>query len=169
MKRKPFKIIMCGLFAAFVFLGTLVSVPLPAYGYINIGDAFVLLSGALLGPVGFLAAAIGSSLADIALGFAVYAPATFIIKFSVAAVIFAIHSKKGKAVWFIIGSVTAEIVMVLGYLLFEWALYGFAGAILGILGNIIQGICNIVIAFVLSLCLNKLGISKRINSVFKEK
>lgn len=169
MKNKIIKTVFCGLFAAITFLGTMVSVPLPAYGYINIGDCIVLISGAILGPFGFIAAAVGSSLADVALGFAVYAPATFIIKFLVAAVVYFVYSKSGKIVGFLIGSFVAEAVMILGYFSYEWLLYGLPGAIPGILGNSIQAICNILIAFVILLCLNKLGVLKWINSVLKEK
>ncbi len=159
MKAKSFKIILGGLFAAFVFLGTLISVPLPSYGYINIGDCFVLLSGVILGPIGFLASGIGAALADIALGYAVYAPATFVIKLLVALAIFLICPKNKYKAWrFFIGAFAAEAVMVAGYFVYESVLYGIGGAALGVLGNSLQGICNISLAFVVFLCLNKFGI-----------
>ena len=70
------------LFAALCFLGTVcVSIPLSVSGYFNIGDVFVLASGWFLGPwLGAAAAGVGSALADISLGFGIYAPATFLIK-----------------------------------------------------------------------------------------
>lgn len=99
MKGKTFKIIMGGLFAALVFIGTLISVPMPSYGYINIGDCFVLLSGIALGPVGFIASGVGAALADLALGYAIYAPATFFIKFLVSLVIYFVCPKKKFKAW----------------------------------------------------------------------
>lgn len=52
-------------------------VPLPASGYFNMGDVFVLLSGWLLGPLyGAAAAGLGTMLADVVGGYASYAPAT---------------------------------------------------------------------------------------------
>ena len=163
MKVKSFKIILGGLFAAFVFLGTLISVPLPSYGYINIGDCFVLLSGVILGPIGFLASGIGAALADLALGYAVYAPATFVIKLLVAAVIFFICPQKKYKSWlFLVGAFAAEAVMLAGYFVYECLLYGIGGAALGLLGNSIQGFCNILLAFVVFICLNKFGILNKI-------
>ena len=59
----------------------LIRIPTPLKGYINLGDAIVLLCAFLLPPsYAFFAAGIGSMLADIFSGYAVYAPATFIIK-----------------------------------------------------------------------------------------
>ena len=56
-------------------------VPLPASGYFNMGDVFVLLSGWLLGPLyGAAAAGLGTMLADVVGGYASYAPATLVIK-----------------------------------------------------------------------------------------
>ena len=75
------RLVFTALFAALCTVGTVViSIPLP-FGYFNLGDVFVLLSAWLLGPLyGSIAAAVGSALADILLGFPVYAPATFLIK-----------------------------------------------------------------------------------------
>ena len=76
------------LTALFIALCTLVTmfirIPLPTSGYANLGDAMVLLAAWVLGPVyGALAAGLGSALADL-IGYPIYAPATFIIKFLVA-------------------------------------------------------------------------------------
>ena len=81
MKTRTQKIVMASLLASLVCVATMViKVPMP-YGYANLGDSIVLLAGWVLSPLyGFLASAIGSVLADILSGFALYAPATFIIK-----------------------------------------------------------------------------------------
>ena len=86
MKKNTKNLVFAALLAAVTCVATLViHIPSPLNGYINLGDCFVLLSGWLLGPVyGFLAAGIGSGLADLFLGYAVYAPATFVIKGLVA-------------------------------------------------------------------------------------
>lgn len=55
--------------------------PTPPSGYIHPGDALVILSGILLGPIfGGFAAGFGSMLADIFSGYIVYAIPTLIIK-----------------------------------------------------------------------------------------
>ena len=74
-------IVMCALLTAMTFAATmLIQIPV-GIGYINFGDAVVMTSGVVLGPVGAMAVgALGSSLADIATGYMVDAPFTFIVK-----------------------------------------------------------------------------------------
>ena len=138
------------LFSALCFVATmLVVIPLPN-GYFNAGDVFVLLAGWCLGPLyGAIAGAVGSALADICSGFALYAPATFFIKGATALIGYYAWLLCKKVVtvdtWDFIprlcAVILAESVMVLGYFCFETALYGVAGAVLSLLGNSLQGIC----------------------------
>lgn len=77
------RLVLAALFAALSCVATmLIHVPLPATnGYINLGDGMVLLGGFLLGPLyGFAAGGLGSMLADLLLGYAAFAPGTFVIK-----------------------------------------------------------------------------------------
>ena len=73
---------MSAMFAAMVCVATLViKFQISIGGYINLGDCVVLLAGWMLPPgASFLAAGIGSAAADALLGYAVYIPATFLIK-----------------------------------------------------------------------------------------
>ena len=70
------------MLAALTCIATMIiKIPSPLKGYLNLGDCVVLLSGWLLSPLyGFLAAGLGSGLADLISGYGVYVPATFIIK-----------------------------------------------------------------------------------------
>lgn len=137
------------LFAALCCTSTLlITVPLP-FGYFNTGDIFVLLAGWCLGPLyGSVAAATGSALADVLAGFALYAPATFIIKGVDALVAYLVWSflKKliKKAPDFTaraLSAIAGEALMLLGYFAFESVLYGFGGATASLLGNGLQGLC----------------------------
>ena len=75
----------------------LVEIPAPTRGYIHLGDTLVYLCGILLGPLtGGISAAIGSTLADLFSGYAVYAPVTFVIKFLDAAIVGAIYLALSK-------------------------------------------------------------------------
>ena len=76
------KIITASMLAALTFVFTIViKIPSPIGGYLNLGDAVVLLAGAMLSPLyAFLCAGIGSAVADLSSGFFIYAPATFLIK-----------------------------------------------------------------------------------------
>ena len=75
-----------------------IPVPLPGGGYANAGDVLVLLSAFVLGPgLGAAAAGVGSALADLILGYTIYAPGTLIIKAADAAAagaLFALLSKR---------------------------------------------------------------------------
>ena len=148
------------VFAALCFIGTfIITIPLPN-GYFNVGDVFVLLSGWLLGPIyGAIAAAVGSAIADLLSGFAIYAPATFIIKGLDAAIAWLLW-KTVKLVWKkqsldalcrVISAVAAETVMVFGYFVFECALYSFAGGAAALLGNAMQGaLCTVCAVLLIS-------------------
>ena len=73
--------------------------PLPIGGYFNVGDVFVLLAGWLLGPwYGAVAAGLGASLADVFLGYTVYAPATFLLKGGVAILAWAVYAVTKKMI-----------------------------------------------------------------------
>ena len=91
--QKLYHLVLAALFAALTYVATnIIRVPIPATdGYINLGDCVVLLGAFLLGPVyGAAAGGIGSALADIISGYAVFAPGTFVIKALIAVIAAAI-------------------------------------------------------------------------------
>jgi uncharacterized membrane protein len=74
---------LAAISAALVCVATMVvSVYVPATnGYFNVGEVAVYSTALLFGPViGAFAGGVGSMLADLLLGYPVYAPATFVIK-----------------------------------------------------------------------------------------
>ena len=150
MNKNTKKLTMSALFAALTCVATFISIP-SINGYIHIGDALVIITGILLGPVhGGLAAGIGSALTDLIKGYAVYVPATFIIKGLIAIVCYFIYHKatsKIKNIYIktIIAGIFGACIMVVGYFGYEFVLYG-KGAIAGIFGNMIQGISGIVLS-----------------------
>ena len=49
--QKVRKLVLSALMAALVYVATsIIQIPSPVNGYVNLGDCFVLLSGWLLGP-----------------------------------------------------------------------------------------------------------------------
>ena len=82
MQKRLRNLVYTAMMAALVAVATLfIHIPIPMQsGYCNLGDALILCSGALLGPWAAAAAAVGSAMADLLLGYAVYAPATAVIK-----------------------------------------------------------------------------------------
>lgn len=153
MKTK--KIVISALIAALTCVATMIiKIPSPLKGYLNLGDCVVLLAGWLLSPLyGFLAAGIGSALADIFSGYALYAPATFVIKglMAIAAyfVFMALKDKTGNITARIISGLSAEIIMILGYFVFEGFVYGFTPSIVNIPANAIQGAAGLILGIIL--------------------
>ena len=80
--KKTHRLALAGQLSGATLLLTLISIPLPSgYGYVHLGDGGVFLCALLLpGGLGALAAGVGAALADLILGWAVYAPATLLIK-----------------------------------------------------------------------------------------
>ena len=157
--KKSTGICVAGIFAALCCVATLISIRLP-FGYFNLGDIFVLISGWLLGPIfGALAAAIGTALADLLLGYPQYIPATFIIKGVMALLAFytyhfILRRLTKNTPKLIISAIFSEGIMVVGYFAFEAIfLYGI-GAVASIPGNALQGVAGIVGSTVLYSALN---------------
>ncbi len=155
MNTKTKKLVMAALMAALTCVATMIiKIPSPLKGYINLGDCIVLISGWILSPAyAFLAAGIGSALADVISGYMTYVPATFIIKGLMALLAFygfkVLHKKAGNLPARMISGILAEIVMVLGYFVFEGFLYGFAPSAVNIPANSVQGIAGLVIGITL--------------------
>ena len=150
------KLILAALFAALSCVATMsIRIPTPGTGgYIHPGDAIVILSGVILGPVwGFLAGGIGSALSDLIGGYFIYVPITFVIKGLVALAAGLLYQKVGKNqksryIAVILGGVADIILVAGGYFVCEYFIYG-AGAAASIPANIIQGIGGLVISCIL--------------------
>ena len=150
------KIVITALFAALACVATMsVRIPTPGTnGYIHPGDAIVILSGVILGPVyGLVAGGIGSAMADLLGGYFVYVPITFAIKGLIAVLAGLIYKKLGKSfksryVAVVLGGITDIVLVAGGYFVCEYFLYG-ASAAASIPANIIQGVGGLIIAVVL--------------------
>lgn len=157
--EKVRKLVISALMAALVYVATsVIQIPSPMNGYVNLGDCFVLLSGWLLGPwYGAAAAGIGSMLVDLLSSYAYYAPGTLLIKgvdALAAALLFRLLGR-GKTAMLLSG-IVGEGIMVLGY-------FGYASLLLGkgwaaaasIPGNVAQGAAGIVIGMALGTMLRR--------------
>ena len=147
------KLVLSALFAALICIATMIiKIPTPLQGYLNLGDGFVLLAAWLLPPgFSFLAASIGSALADLFSGYIIYAPITFLIKGLMAICAYFIFKtlKPKPIISRIISGIAAEIVMILGYFVFEGFMYGFIPSLTNIPANAMQGIAGITLAIIL--------------------
>ena len=155
MHTKTKKLVLAALFTALACVATMIiKIPSPLKGYLNLGDCIVLLAGWLLSPVyGILAAGLGSALADLFSGYLVYAPATFLIKGLMALIAHygfrLLHKKLSALPSEIISGVAAEMMMILGYFVFEGFLYGFIPSAVNIPANGVQAVVGLLIGTVL--------------------
>ncbi len=161
------KIVYSSLFSALIFIGTWVlKIPL-AFGYFNLGDAFILLGAYFIGGgYAVAAAALGSVLADIMSGYVVYAPATLVIKSAMVIVMLPLCRRGGastrfKYLRFAVAAALAEVVMVLGYFAYDAILYGISGAALSLAGNLLQAVASVAVSLVSAAIITRLRIFER--------
>lgn len=153
------------LFMALTCISTMViKLPTPGTGgYVHLGDAFVILSGILLGPVyGAIAGGIGSALADLLGGYFIYVPITLLVKALIALGVGVIYHKLAKNLHntilkCILCGIYATILVAGGYLFFESFMYGSA-ALASVPANIGQGISGLIISTILLPILHKIHI-----------
>lgn len=153
---------LTGMLTALTTVATIViQIPTPTKGYVNLGDTIVNISGWLLGGFyGGMAGGIGSALADIITGYAIYAPATLIIKFFMAFACFKVFNacqKKFSTIPSrIISAVISEIIMIAGYDIFTGFMYSSVqSAIFAIPEFAIQGIMGAMFSVLLYECILK--------------
>lgn len=94
---KVLKMVYTAMFAAMIFVLTrFIQIPV-ASGYVHFGDALIYIVALTVGgPWAMLAGALGGALADLTSGFAVYAPATIIIKALIALPFVLVNKKSEK-------------------------------------------------------------------------
>ena len=136
--KKTKRLALAGQLCGATLLLTLLSIPLPSgYGYVNLGDAGVFLCVCLLpGGLGALAAGVGAALADLILGWAVYAPVTLLIK-GLTALLAGLALRRAKKAGLPL-SLLCCLLVPLGYFLYETILLTAPVAAVNVLPNTLQ-------------------------------
>ena len=154
-------LVLTGLFAALACVATMVLVvPSPTGGYMNLGDAVVLIGAFLLGPLyGAIAGGIGPALADLLAGYTAYVPATLVIKAVMgvlAGLLYRAIGKKWNGLGLLVCAVVGELPMVVGYWLYDGILMNsLAGAAVGIPSNLVQAAFGIAVSVLLIAALRR--------------
>ncbi len=134
------KLALAGQLCGTTLLLTLLSIPLPSgYGYVNLGDAGVFLCAALFpGGLGAMAAGVGAALADLILGWPLYAPTTLFIKgvTALSAGLILRHAGKGSLPL----ALLCSLIVPLGYFLYEAVPLTAPVAAVNVLPNALQAI-----------------------------
>ena len=101
--------------------------------------------------VGAAAGALGSSLADLLLGYAYWAPWTFVIKGLEGFLAGWLVGRMQKATTSgaALGASVAVVVMVLGYFVASTVLYGMGIAVASLPGDLLQGGVSVVLSLIL--------------------
>lgn len=148
-KNKTHHLVLFAMFASLTTVMTLLfRIPIPsAQGYVNIGDTILLLAALMMGPAaGFWAGAMGSALADLMAGYAMYMPFTFFVKGLEGFLAGAMYKKTGNVA---MATFLPALWMTIGYFLTDWFLYGLAAASVATPLNLLQGIIGAAFATIL--------------------
>lgn len=158
------KLAYAGMFAAMIFVMTyFVKVPV-ASGYVHFGDALIYICAGLLGgPWAILAGAIGEGLADLAGGYAIYAPATVIVKALIATPFVLVLKNSDKLVTklSVLMTVVSGIITVGGYFIAD-LIIDKTYAIVDIPGNVIQAVGSALIFVALAFAFDKANLKNKI-------
>ncbi len=138
LDKNTHRLALAGQLCGATLLLTLISIPLPSgYGYVNLGDAGVFLCACLLpGGLGALAAGVGAALADLILGWPIYAPVTLLIK-GLTALLAGLALRRAKGFGLAL-SLLCCLLVPLGYFLYESILLTAPVAAANALPNALQ-------------------------------
>ena len=145
------------IFAALIFLATsYLSIPLPVMGYVHLGDGLILLAAALLPtPYAIGAAIIGAGAADLMAGYALYLPATVIIK-ALTTLCVSRKTKNIIGARNLIGIIPAALLCAGGYYLFEAIIAkSLVTPLASVPFNLVQSVCGAVVFVLLGLLIDK--------------
>ena len=163
MNKNLKKSIVSGVFCAMIFVLTMfVKFPV-ASGYVHFGDALIYICSSVIGPWGIIAGALGEGIADIAGGFAIYFPATVIVK-ALIAVPFAFFNNKNEKILSIKSSVFTLVsgaVTVFGYFVAD-LIIDKAYAVADIPGNVIQALGSAVLFIIIAAAFDKSKIKNKL-------
>ncbi len=163
MKSKTVKM-MCaaGIFTAMIFVFT-AYVHIPSHtGYTHIGDGFIYLAAAMLPtPYAVFAGACGAVLADCLTGFAVWAPASALIK--AAAVLFFTYKRdRIICVRNVVALLPAWAICIGGYYLYESLITAnFVAPLAGIVGYVTQCALSSALFLAVGAALDKISFKKK--------
>lgn len=152
------KLTLTALISALVTVSTMIiQIPIPS-GYIHGGDTIIIFAAVFFGPFyGAVAAGIGSMLADILTGYAIWAFPTLIVKTIMAFIIGKLAYQGSIPIFNLktyVGIIAGILWMVIGYYLLGGLLVdSFEIALASIPFNIIQGIGGMIIFIPIGLAL----------------
>ena len=162
MKRQTIRTLcLTGVFAALIFLFT-AYLHIPTHtGYTHIGDGLIYLAACLLPwPYAVFASAAGAVLADVATGFAIWAPATVVIK-TVTVFFFCRTGKKILSLRNACGLIPSALLCTGGYYLYEVLITkNWVAPLAGIPGYLVQSALSSALFIAAAIALDRMKIKR---------
>jgi uncharacterized repeat protein (TIGR04002 family) len=162
MKKQRIKnVCLAATFTAIVFVLT-AYLQIPSHtGYIHIGDSFIMLSACLLPtPYAVFVGAGGAVLADCLTGYALWAPASVVIK-ALTALMFTNKKENIINLRNLLAIIPSFILCIGGYYIYEAFISGnFIAPLSGMLGSLMQSLLSGILFVVLGITFDKLKIKK---------
>ncbi len=169
------KIAILGIMTALETVATiLLSIYIPAtQGYFNLGDGIIYITAILFGSyIGGFAGGFGAALADIILGYSVYAPITLVVKglqgFVVGWIYHKFASSKqfgGKLVYKILAIVCGAPIMIGGYFFAQYFMLGYGGAVGELPFNLLQALLGMALAIPVTVAIEQVPQMTQITSM----
>ncbi len=162
MKNKVKLICLTGIFTALIFIFT-AYVHIPSHtGYTHVGDAFIYLAACLLPyPYAMIAGSAGALFADLFTGYAIWAPASVIIK--ALSVLFFSRRRSVLASRNLVALFPAALICIGGYYFYEAIITGnLIAPLAGIPGYVIQSTLSAAVFLVLGAIFDKAKLRERI-------
>lgn len=131
-------------------------------GYIHIGDGIIFLAASMLpAPYAMGVGIVGAGLADILSGYAIWFPATAIIK-AATALCFSNKSEKIITVRNLIAIIPSLVICTAGYIIYDAVVISdFKTALVGLASYAIQIGASTVLYVALGIMLDKIGFKKK--------
>ena len=159
---------IAGVLTALVFTVTAYLHIPTSNGYVHVGDGFIYLAACILPhPYAMAVGAGGALLADCLTGFAIWAPASVIIK-AVTALFFTSKGKKMMAVRNWLALIPSAVLCAGGYYLYEALLYGnFVAPLAGIPASLTQSAVSSILFVTIGLAIDKMNYKTKLTGGFQ--
>ncbi|CAM2897132.1 ECF transporter S component [Erysipelothrix tonsillarum] len=148
-KSKPLKwMVLSAMMTALITVVTMmIKIPSATGGYLNLGDFVIMISVAILPfPYALFAAGVGSALADLAAGYAFYAPFTLLIKAGEVVILYLLRNTlETSKRWIAFGLAGLWMMVMYGFLA-AWIAQSWGAMLIAFKGDVFQGLLAAVLA-----------------------
>ena len=168
MKRKRIRL-MCisGMLTALVFVLTAYLHIPTNNGYVHVGDGLIYFAACMLPlPYAMAVGAVGALLADCLTGYAIWAPASVVIK-AVTVLLFSSRTEKVMSLRNWLALFPAALVCACGYYLYECLIYGnLIAPLYGIPASLLQSLVSSVIFVAIGLAVDETNYKSKLMGEF---